>query len=73
MPDRTGSLPSGQAMPTAGSSALAEGGYPAPADVGDLAACVCHSLAECYRAAVDELEALRLALDEVGPRKELGR
>ena len=39
-------------------SALAEGGYPAPADVGDLAACVCHSLADCYRAAVDELEAL---------------
>ena len=35
-----------------------EGGYPAPADVGDLAACVCHSLAECYRAAGDELEAL---------------
>lgn len=39
-------------------SALAEGGYPAPADVGDLTACVCHSLADCYRAAVDELEAL---------------
>ena len=39
-------------------SALAEGGYPAPADVGDLAACVCHSLADCYRAAVDKLEAL---------------
>ena len=39
-------------------SALAEGGYPAPADVGDLAACVCHGLADCYRAAVDELEAL---------------
>ncbi len=35
-----------------------EGGYPAPADVGDLTACVCHSLADCYRAAVDELEAL---------------
>ena len=39
-------------------SALAEGGYPAPADVGDLTACVCHSLADCYRAAVDKLEAL---------------
>ena len=39
-------------------AALAEGGYPAPADVGDLAACVCRSLADCYRAAVDELEAL---------------
>ena len=39
-------------------STLAEGGYPAPADVGDLAACVCHSLADCYRATVDELEAL---------------
>lgn len=39
-------------------SALAEGGYPAPADAGDLAACVCHSLADCYRAAVDELETL---------------
>lgn len=26
--------------------------------MGDLTACVCHSLADCYRAAVDELEAL---------------
>lgn len=38
--------------------ALQEGGYPPPEGIGELATCVCHSLAECYRQAVDELERL---------------
>ncbi len=38
--------------------ALAEGGYPAPQGIGELVACVCHSLAGCYRQAVEELEKL---------------
>lgn len=45
-------------MTAALQEALHEGGYPAPQGTGDLAACICHSLAACYRTAVDELEAL---------------
>ncbi|MBQ4552154.1 MAG: rhamnulokinase [Clostridia bacterium] len=39
-------------------AALREGGYPLPASVGEWAACICHSLADCYARAVDALEKL---------------
>lgn len=38
--------------------ALQEGGYPLPASIGEWAACVCHSLADCYAGAIAALEKL---------------
>ncbi len=38
--------------------ALAERGYPLPQSIGEWAACVCHSLADCYAGAIGALEAL---------------
>lgn len=38
--------------------ALQEGGYPLPASIGEWAACVCHSLADCYAGAIEALENL---------------
>lgn len=39
-------------------NALREGGFAPPQTPGDLAACVCHSLAACYARATAELESL---------------
>lgn len=38
--------------------ALREGGYPQPENIGEWAACICHSLADCYARAVTALEKL---------------
>jgi len=38
--------------------ALKEQGYPLPQNIGQWAACVCHSLADCYGRAIDALEVL---------------
>lgn len=38
--------------------ALTESGYPLPASIGEWAACVCHSLADCYAGAIAVLEKL---------------
>ena len=39
-------------------AALTEKGYPLPETIGEWAACVCHSLADCYAQAVSALEKL---------------
>ena len=39
-------------------AALTEQGYPLPETPGEWAACVCHSLADCYAQAVQALEKL---------------
>ena len=36
--------------------ALREGGYPLPENIGQWAACICHSLADCYGQAITALE-----------------
>lgn len=38
--------------------ALREGGYPLPDSIGEWAACICHSLADCYARAINALEKL---------------
>ena len=38
--------------------ALQESGYPLPANIGQWAACICHSLADCYGQAIQALENL---------------
>lgn len=39
-------------------AALTESGYPLPQTIGEWAACVCHSLVDCYAGAIDALEKL---------------